>query len=67
MRISTLNDYELNQLIAFRVLSVRKYPMCDDQEDDSEAEEVIEIEMSEDEPTFLRGRTRHSTGVKCHL
>ncbi|OAY52006.1 probable pre-mRNA-splicing factor ATP-dependent RNA helicase DEAH5 [Manihot esculenta] len=63
MRMSSPDKYELNQLIASGVSSGREFPRCDDQEDDSEAEEGIEIELNEDEPAFLRGRTRHSNGV----
>ncbi|KAJ9189049.1 hypothetical protein P3X46_000390 [Hevea brasiliensis] len=63
MRMSSPDEYEFNQLIASGVLSVREYPVCDGHEDDAEAEEEIEVELNEDEPAFLRGKTRHSTGI----
>ncbi|WCJ41465.1 ATP-dependent RNA helicase putative [Euphorbia peplus] len=53
-----LEKYEMSQLIASGVLRVRDYPVYDPEEyDDDDAEEGVEIELNEDEPAFLRGKT----------
>ncbi|KAJ4836722.1 hypothetical protein Tsubulata_024007 [Turnera subulata] len=67
-RMSSPERWEAKQLIASGVLSVKEYPMCDEEGDGSlyqeeGAEEELEIEMNEDEPAFLHGQTRYSVDM----
>ncbi|KAL1825372.1 hypothetical protein ACET3Z_012150 [Daucus carota] len=64
-RMSSPERWEAQQLIASGVLSVKEYPMFDDETDgllyeEEGADEELEIEMNEDEPAFLNGQTRYS-------
>ncbi|KAJ4834822.1 hypothetical protein Tsubulata_050516, partial [Turnera subulata] len=66
--MSSPERWEAKQLIASGVLSVKEYPMCDEEGEGSlyqeeGAEEELEIEMNEDEPAFLRGQTRYSVDM----
>ncbi|KAI3464059.1 hypothetical protein Pfo_020722 [Paulownia fortunei] len=58
-RMSSPERWEIQQLIASGVMSVKEYPMFDDEEG---AEEEVELELNEDEPAFLQvqGQTRYS-------
>ncbi|CAI9101407.1 OLC1v1038722C1 [Oldenlandia corymbosa var. corymbosa] len=66
-RMSSPEKWELKQLIASGVLSVKDHPMYDDQERDGlmyaeeveGAEEELEIELNENEPVFLQGQSRY--------
>ncbi|CAK9144132.1 unnamed protein product [Ilex paraguariensis] len=64
-RMSSPERWEAKQLIASGVLSVKEYPMYDDEGDgviyqEEGAEEELEIELNEDEPAFLQGQSRYS-------
>ncbi|KAI3710655.1 hypothetical protein L2E82_40444 [Cichorium intybus] len=66
-RMSSPERWEAKQLIASGVLSVKEYPMYDEETDgmlyqDQEegAEEELEVELNEDEPAFLQGQSRYS-------
>ncbi|KAK1437607.1 hypothetical protein QVD17_03401 [Tagetes erecta] len=64
-RMSSPERWEAKQLIASGVLSVKEYPMYDDETDgmlyqEEGAEEELEVELNEDEPAFLQGQTRYS-------
>ncbi|KAL8223276.1 hypothetical protein R6Q57_020675 [Mikania cordata] len=64
-RMSSPERWEAKQLIASGVLSVKEYPMYDDETDgmlyqEEGAEEELEVELNEDEPAFLHGQTRYS-------
>lgn len=64
-RMSSPERWEAKQLIASGVLSVKEYPMYDDETDgmlyqEEGAEEELEIELNEDEPAFLQGQSRYS-------
>lgn len=64
-RMSSPERWEAKQLIASGVLSVKEYPMYDEETDgmlyqEEGAEEELEIELNEDEPDFLRGQGRYS-------
>ncbi|KAM7509680.1 hypothetical protein LguiA_020133 [Lonicera macranthoides] len=57
-RMSSPEKWEVKQLIASGVLSVKEYPMYDEETDgmlneEEGAEEELEIELNEDEPAFL--------------
>ncbi|WCJ44821.1 ATP-dependent RNA helicase putative [Euphorbia peplus] len=67
-RMSSPERWEAKQLIASGVLSVKEYPMYDDETDgllyqEEGAEEELEIELNEDEPEFLQGQTRYSVDM----
>jgi ATP-dependent RNA helicase DHX8/PRP22 len=67
-RMSSLEWWEAKQLIASGVLDVRDYPMYDEDGggmlyQEEGGEEELEIELNEDEPSFLRGQTRYSIDV----
>jgi ATP-dependent RNA helicase DHX8/PRP22 len=64
-RMSSPEIWEAKQLIASGVLSVADYPTYDEEGDglmyqEEGAEEELEIEMNEDEPSFLQGQSRYS-------
>ncbi|XP_078431445.1 ATP-dependent RNA helicase [Wolffia australiana] len=64
-RMSSPEKWEAKQLIAAGVLDLAEYPGFDDDGDgilyqEEGAEEELEIELNEDEPTFLHGQTRYS-------
>ncbi|KAG6499152.1 probable pre-mRNA-splicing factor ATP-dependent RNA helicase DEAH5 [Zingiber officinale] len=64
-RMSSLDRWEANQFKAAIGMHARDYPMFDDDGDgimyqEEGAEEEIEIELNEDEPAFLQGRSRFS-------
>lgn len=67
-RMSSPEKWEAKQLIASGVMSVKEYPMFDDEGDgmlyqEEGAEEELEVELNEDEPPFLQGQTRYSVDV----
>ncbi|KAJ9167016.1 hypothetical protein P3X46_021700 [Hevea brasiliensis] len=67
-RMSSPERWEAKQLIASGVLSVKEYPMYDEEGDgmlykEEGAEEELEIELNEDEPAFLQGQTRYSVDM----
>ncbi|KAJ9186248.1 hypothetical protein P3X46_001849 [Hevea brasiliensis] len=67
-RMSSPERWEAKQLIASGVLSVKEYPMYDEERDgmlyqEEGAEEDLEIELNEDEPAFLQGQTRYSVDM----
>ncbi|KAB9105013.1 hypothetical protein FH972_026973 [Carpinus fangiana] len=67
-RMSSPDIWEAKQLIASGVLSIADYPTYDEEGDglmyqEEGAEEELEIELNEDEPSFLRGQSRYSTDV----
>ncbi|KDO26216.1 hypothetical protein SPRG_08578 [Saprolegnia parasitica CBS 223.65] len=60
-RMSSPERFEARQLINAGVLSVSEYPTFDDDHgllNMEETEEEFEVELNEDEPTFLRGQTK---------
>nr|CAB3470519.1 unnamed protein product [Digitaria exilis] len=61
-RMSTPERWEMKQLIAAGVLDAKDYPCFDDDDDEmlyqEEAEDELDIELNEDEPTFLWGEGR---------
>ncbi|KAF8660921.1 hypothetical protein HU200_057351 [Digitaria exilis] len=62
-RMSSPERWEMKQLIASGVLDAKDYPCFFDYDDDEmlyqeEAEDELDIELNEDEPTFLRGEGR---------
>ncbi|XP_023756999.1 probable pre-mRNA-splicing factor ATP-dependent RNA helicase DEAH5 [Lactuca sativa] len=64
-RMSSPERWEAKQLIASGVLSVKEYPMYDEETDgmlyqEEGAEEELEVELNEDEPAFLQGQSRYS-------
>ncbi|KAL9270350.1 putative pre-mRNA-splicing factor ATP-dependent RNA helicase DEAH5 [Drosera capensis] len=64
-RMSSPEKWEAKQLIASGVLSVKEYPMFNEETDgllyqEEGAEEELEIELNEEEPPFLQGQTRYS-------
>ncbi|KAK9715643.1 hypothetical protein RND81_06G179000 [Saponaria officinalis] len=68
-RMSSPEIWETKQLIASGVLSMKELPSFDDEGDgvvicrDEGVEEEIEIELNDDEPAFLRGKTRGTVGM----
>ncbi|KAK6919290.1 Helicase, C-terminal [Dillenia turbinata] len=67
-RMSSPEQWEAKQLIASGVLSVKEYPMYDEEGhrmlfQEEVAEEELEIELNEDEPAFLQGQTRYSVDM----
>ncbi|KAL0283913.1 UNVERIFIED_CONTAM: putative pre-splicing factor ATP-dependent RNA helicase DEAH5 [Sesamum angustifolium] len=63
--MSSPERWEAKQLIASGVMSVKEYPMFDEDGDgmlyqEEGAEEELEIELNEDEPAFLQGQSRYS-------
>ncbi|XP_051132111.1 probable pre-mRNA-splicing factor ATP-dependent RNA helicase DEAH5 [Andrographis paniculata] len=67
-RMSSPERWEAKQLIASGVMSVKEYPMFDDEGDgmlyqEEGAEEELEIELNEDEPAFLQGQSRYSVDM----
>ncbi|KAL8480920.1 hypothetical protein ACS0TY_026887 [Phlomoides rotata] len=65
-RMSSPERWEAKQLIASGVMSVKEYPMFDEEGDgmlyqeERGAEEELEVELNEDEPAFLQGQSRYS-------
>lgn len=64
-RMSSPERWEAKQLIASGVMSVKEYPMFDDDGDgmlyqEEGAEEELEVELNDDEPAFLQGQSRYS-------
>lgn len=69
-RMTSPEKWEAKQLIASGVLSVKEYPMYDEETDgmlneEEGAEEELEIELNEDEPGSCKGRV--DTPWTCHL
>ncbi|GAB2291838.1 hypothetical protein Dimus_026089 [Dionaea muscipula] len=67
-RMSSPEKWEAKQLIASGVLSVKEYPMFDEDTDgllyqEEGAEEELEIELNEEEPPFLQGQTRYTVDM----
>ncbi|XVF73182.1 hypothetical protein PTKIN_Ptkin12aG0180500 [Pterospermum kingtungense] len=68
-RMSSPERWEAKQLIASGVLSRDEYPMYDENGDgmlyqeEGGVEKELEIEMNEDEPAFLQGKTRYSVDM----
>ncbi|KAK1376639.1 RNA helicase [Heracleum sosnowskyi] len=64
-RMSSIERWEAQQMIASGVLSVKDHLILQDETDGllyekEGAEKELEIELNEDEPAFLNGHTRHS-------
>ncbi|CAI9090918.1 OLC1v1025806C1 [Oldenlandia corymbosa var. corymbosa] len=64
-RMSSPEKWEAKQLITSAVLRVKEYPMYFQDSDglvfeEEGAEEEIEIELNEDEPAFLQGKSQYS-------
>lgn len=65
-RMSSPERWEAKQLIASGVMSVKEYPMFDEEGDgmlyqeEGAAEEELEVELNEDEPAFLQGQSRYT-------
>ncbi|KAL4563815.1 hypothetical protein LXL04_027861 [Taraxacum kok-saghyz] len=66
-RMSSPERWEAKQLIASGVLSVKEYPMFDEETEgngmlyqEEGGEEELEVELNEDEPAFLQGQSRYS-------
>ena len=78
-RITSPEKWELKQLISAGVLNKADYPGFNEEtgilpaDDDPGSDEDIEIEMVEEEPSFLRGQTKFSVQlspvkiVKVHV
>ncbi|KAI3443623.1 hypothetical protein Pfo_000288 [Paulownia fortunei] len=69
-RMSSPERWEAKQLIASGVMSIKEYPMFDEEGDgmlyqEEGAEEELEIELNEDEPAFLHGQTRYSIDIRA--
>ncbi|XP_016450532.2 putative pre-mRNA-splicing factor ATP-dependent RNA helicase DEAH5 [Nicotiana tabacum] len=67
-RMSSPEIWEAKQLIAAGVMSVKEFPMFDEEGDgvlyqEEGAEEELEIELNEDEPPFLQGQSRYSVDM----
>ncbi|GFP93208.1 probable pre-mRNA-splicing factor ATP-dependent RNA helicase [Phtheirospermum japonicum] len=58
-RMSSPERWEAKQLIASGVMSINEHPSSDE-EVDKGYEEEVDIELNEDEPTFLKGHSRYS-------
>ncbi|XP_014034566.2 ATP-dependent RNA helicase DHX8 isoform X1 [Salmo salar] len=64
-KISDLEKWEINQMIAANVLSKEEFPDFDEETGilpkiDDEEDQDLEIELVEEEPPFLRGHTKQS-------
>ncbi|GJN34271.1 hypothetical protein PR202_gb22920 [Eleusine coracana subsp. coracana] len=65
-RMSSLERWEIKQLIASGALDAKDYPKLLDEDDDGmpyqeeDVEEELEIELNEDEPAFLSGQGQSS-------
>ncbi|PWA55988.1 DNA/RNA helicase, ATP-dependent, DEAH-box type, conserved site-containing protein [Artemisia annua] len=66
-KMSSPERWDVNQLIASGVLSVKDNPMHDDEtnygmvyQEESGDDEELEVELNEDEPTFLKGLSHYS-------
>nr|XP_043623603.1 probable pre-mRNA-splicing factor ATP-dependent RNA helicase DEAH5 [Erigeron canadensis] len=65
-KMSSPERWEANQLIASGVLSVKEYPMFDEETNDGMVyqdeggDEELEVELNEDEPAFLQGQSHYS-------
>ncbi|KVH93972.1 probable pre-mRNA-splicing factor ATP-dependent RNA helicase DEAH5 [Cynara cardunculus var. scolymus] len=65
-RMSSPERWEAKQLIASGVLSVKEYPMFDEETADGMlyqeegGDEELEVELNEDEPAFLQGQSHYS-------
>ncbi|PWA73424.1 DNA/RNA helicase, ATP-dependent, DEAH-box type, conserved site-containing protein [Artemisia annua] len=65
-KMSSPERWEANQLIASGVLSVKDYPMYDEETNDGMVyqeeggDEELEVELNEDEPAFLKGQSHYS-------
>ncbi|EEF29704.1 probable pre-mRNA-splicing factor ATP-dependent RNA helicase DEAH5 [Ricinus communis] len=62
-RMNSPDRYDVNQLIASGVLGLSEYPISQEDDDDPNVEQGIEIELNDDEPAFLHGKTSHSSGI----
>ncbi|KAI3715411.1 hypothetical protein L6452_22393 [Arctium lappa] len=65
-RMSSPERWEVKQLMASGVLSVKEYPMFDEETTDGMlyqeegGDEELEVELNEDEPAFLQGQSHYS-------
>ncbi|GKC63750.1 probable pre-mRNA-splicing factor ATP-dependent RNA helicase DEAH5, partial [Tanacetum coccineum] len=65
-KMSSPERWEANQLIASGVLSVKDYPMYDEETNDGMVyqeeggDEELEVELNEDEPAFLKGQSHYT-------
>ncbi|XP_071686171.1 probable pre-mRNA-splicing factor ATP-dependent RNA helicase DEAH5 [Rutidosis leptorrhynchoides] len=65
-RMTSPERWEANQLIASGVLSVKEYPMFDEETNEGMmyqeegGDEELEVELNEDEPAFLQGQSHYS-------
>eukprot|EP01038_Epipyxis_sp_PR26KG_P008095 gene8095-10964_t len=64
-KLSSPELWEARQLISAGVLSVSEYPMFDNEGGNGllqtiDTEEIVDIEINDDEPAFLRGQTKAS-------
>ncbi|KAJ0701989.1 putative RNA helicase [Helianthus annuus] len=68
-RMSSPERWEANQLIASGVLSVKDYPLYDEEITDTmvyqeeDGDKDLEVELNEDTPVFLQGHSRFSTDM----
>ncbi|XP_059180160.1 ATP-dependent RNA helicase DHX8-like [Centropristis striata] len=65
-KITDLEKWEINQMIAANVLPKEEFPEFDEATGilpkiDDDEDEDIEIDLVEEEPPFLRGQTKYST------
>ncbi|KAG6428601.1 hypothetical protein SASPL_112853 [Salvia splendens] len=64
-KMSSPERWEAKQLVASGVMSVKDYPMFDDEGDgmmyqEEGGDEELEVELNDDEPAFLQGQSRYS-------
>ncbi|KAJ0881939.1 putative RNA helicase [Helianthus annuus] len=68
-RMSSPERWEANQLIASGVLSVKDYPLYDEEITDTmvyqeeDGDKDVEVELNEDTPVFLQGHSHYSTDM----
>ncbi|XP_062382416.1 ATP-dependent RNA helicase DHX8-like [Sardina pilchardus] len=67
-KITDLEKWEIKQMIAANVLSKEDYPEFDEETGilpriDDEEDENLDVELVEEEPPFLRGRTKHTINL----
>ncbi|KAL1547772.1 RNA helicase [Salvia divinorum] len=64
-KMSSPERWEAKQLVASGVMSIKDYPMFDDEGDgmmyqEEGGDEELEVELNDDEPAFLQGQSRYS-------
>ncbi|KAG8376155.1 hypothetical protein BUALT_Bualt09G0033800 [Buddleja alternifolia] len=64
-KMSSPERWEAKQLIASGVMSLKEYPMFDEEKNgvlyqEEGGDEELEVELNEDEPAFLQGQSRYS-------